>query len=138
MGTARPSSAVRARSHCFPQGLIQGRERPSGRVARACTCPPSGMPIQAVQLGGVAPVRLWWGPSGRHHSARAGGKPTPSATCRDGAAHIDRTFPCTWTPLSDVRFPIGTECLSGGGKPTAGRPRRLPHRKAVDDGVAAR
>ena len=50
---------------------------------------------------GDAPARLWWEPSGRHHTARAGGIPNASATRGDDALHIATTFSCTWTPLDD-------------------------------------
>ena len=70
---------------------------------------------------GGAPVRLWCGPSGRHHIARAGGIPNASATCGDDALHITTTFSCTWTPLYDSvgnRIRLRQSCLSLIARPS--------------------
>ena len=53
---AGPQRICDSASLAIPQGLIQ-RQTDARRVAWACTCPPFGMPMQAVQKGG-APVHL--------------------------------------------------------------------------------
>ena len=42
----------------------------------------------------------------RHGRAGTATKPT---TYGSAAVHVEKRFPCTWTPLSDVHFPIDTE-----------------------------
>ena len=90
-------------------GGISGRERPPpGRVAGACTCQPSPMPYQASRRGGRSHLR----PRAPERRRRSGGRAATvrqPATSGSAGAHMELTFRCTCTPMSDVHSPISTE-----------------------------
>ena len=93
----------------FPHGIDGSGATPPGRVACACTCRPSPMPIEASRRGGVAPIhsrKLRIGIAAPAAVVQPqGGRRHTEALSRTG----NRGFRAQCTPLFDVRARIGID-----------------------------
>ena len=92
----------------LPAGIIGLGATPRRRVAWACTCHPSPMPIEASQKGGVAPVNGRVPRSGNTVSGGHVATAREPATYVSAGTHMEMAFRCTCTPMSDVNPPIST------------------------------
>ena len=83
---------------------------PRRRVAWACTCHPSAMPIEASQKGGSLP-------STRSRAQERGSRPTtisPLPTYGGVCRRRQTVFGCTYASLSHVHSPIRVQDLPPG------------------------
>ena len=93
---------------------------PRRRVAWACTCQPSAMPIKASPKGGGRSHQLAREPrSGASRPTTISPLPTYGGVCRRRQTACRQTaFGCTYTSLSHVHSPIGTSLSRSAFKTT--------------------